>query len=139
MPEWRGSMPFCQVRRHAVELQRFPGGIPESEDHVNSFFKTLEGPGLELFAFRYVVNAYPFVVTARIFHAFTAQPRQGLVTKPLSRAFVHLVHFMIVFLTDISVWVYMDWLHMHVPLRNRGQGDCEPHLRRKHLLPRAAG
>jgi len=51
----------------------------------------------EWHTFRTVVAFYPFVLMARLFKAFSAQPRLAIVTMTLNRAFVDVAHFGLVF------------------------------------------
>lgn len=47
---------------------------------------------------------YPFVIGARLFKAFSAQPRLALVTRTLSNACVDIVHFGLVFLSILCIF-----------------------------------
>jgi len=46
---------------------------------------------------RIMLSVYPFVIVSRFFKAFSAQDRLAMVTETLSRAFVDVFHFFVVF------------------------------------------
>ena len=57
-----------------MALKAVPQGRARCEDHAIAFFELFESAGLQMHEFRYVVAAYPFIITLRLSPASTSPP-----------------------------------------------------------------
>eukprot|EP00928_Gymnodinium_smaydae_P025315 TRINITY_DN20208_c0_g1_i1.p1 TRINITY_DN20208_c0_g1~~TRINITY_DN20208_c0_g1_i1.p1 ORF type:complete len:945 (-),score=150.40 TRINITY_DN20208_c0_g1_i1:298-3132(-) len=69
------------------------------ESQLAQFYSQVDDIVIAGLSRRIMISLYPFVLISRFFKAFSAQPRLSLVTSTITRAFVDLVHFGLVFMS----------------------------------------
>mmetsp|Transcript_103260 Transcript_103260/g.266965 ORF Transcript_103260/g.266965 Transcript_103260/m.266965 type:complete len:971 (-) Transcript_103260:50-2962(-) len=80
-------------------------GTWASQDELEAFFEEVDSVRNFYELLRLAATMYPFLVVARIFKAFSAQPRLSLVTVTIQQCAVGLIHFVVVFISIFSVFV----------------------------------
>jgi len=73
------------------------GNTLNYREQISFVIDALESEVHEVYRFRIVLACYPVVNVARLFKAFSSQPRLSLVTRTLASARVDLLHFLVVF------------------------------------------
>jgi hypothetical protein len=79
------------------------GSFAKDDDRVD-YFDAVHETVHHQYVFRAVLACYPFVIVTRFFKAFNQQPRLSMVTQTLSKAWVDIVHFAMVFFTAMVVF-----------------------------------
>eukprot|EP00747_Dinoflagellata_sp_TGD_P184661 gnl/TRDRNA2_/TRDRNA2_40502_c0_seq1.p1 gnl/TRDRNA2_/TRDRNA2_40502_c0~~gnl/TRDRNA2_/TRDRNA2_40502_c0_seq1.p1 ORF type:complete len:829 (-),score=132.38 gnl/TRDRNA2_/TRDRNA2_40502_c0_seq1:39-2525(-) len=87
-----------------AELTR-PGTFETDQDRVD-FFDSAQKVVMRKHSVGFYTALYPFIIAARFFKAYSAQPRLSVVTQTLADSFVDVYHFGVVFLTIFMVFCF---------------------------------